>query len=118
MDEFLNQGWFRPATDRQGGLMPRYVYVRKFLPSLLICCAVIWLGVSPVQADPLPIGSLFSDGTQALQGAGFGVVLPVLTLSQTQNNTTEVGGVGWNGSADYKFTNVDGTGTGADVVLQ
>jgi len=77
--------------------------------------AVLGLMCGPVaSAAPIEIGQLVSDGTRELQGAGFGVVLPVLTLQQTP---TETGGVGWNGSEDYKFDTVLGTGTGSAVNL-
>jgi hypothetical protein len=52
-------------------------------------------------------------GTRANQGQGFGVVLPVLSL---HNDGTEVGGVGWNGSADFFYANNNNTGLGVDVV--
>jgi hypothetical protein len=67
-----------------------------------------------VKADPALTGSLVLTGTRSLQGQGFGVVLPVLTL---QHTPTEMGGVGWNGSADFAYTNDNNTGTGADVTL-
>jgi len=66
-----------------------------------------WTAVA--KADPIPAGSLVSDGTRTQQGSGFGVVLPVLTLQKTDG---EVGGVGWNGSGDYIFATVGGTGDG------
>ena len=65
-------------------------------------------------AAPIEFGQLVTDGTRANQGAGFGVVLPVLTLQQTP---AETGGVGWNGTEDYKFDTVLGTGTGSAVSL-
>jgi len=67
-----------------------------------------WTAVA--KADPIPVGSLVSDGTRIQQGTGFGVVLPVLTLQKTGG---EVGGVGVNTSgADYIFATLAGTGDG------
>jgi hypothetical protein len=88
--------------------------IKELVVGLAVVALVGFGAVLPATADPIPVGSLVSDGTRALQGEGFGVVLPVLTLQATPD---EVGGVGWNGSADYKFSDIDGTGNGSDVNL-
>jgi PEP-CTERM motif len=62
-------------------------------------------------ADPISVaGTLVSNGTRDFTGSGFGVVLPVLTLQNPQGD--EMGGVGWNGTSDFYFDTVTGTGTG------
>lgn len=69
--------------------------------------------VTTAEAGPITIaGTLVSDGTRDFTGTGFGVVLPVLTLQNSQGS--EMGGIGWNGSADFSFDTVTGTGTGGD----
>lgn len=81
----------------------------------LLILSIIGFGSAvSANADPVPVGSLVTNGTRTQQGSGFGVVLPVLTLQATPS---EMGGVGWNGSADYAFTAQNGTGTGAAVNL-
>jgi hypothetical protein len=82
--------------------------------SCLVIAAASLISSSAASAAPIEIGQLVSDGTRAIQGTGFGVVLPVLTLQKTP---AETGGVGWNGTEDYKFDTVLGTGTGSAVNL-
>jgi hypothetical protein len=73
---------------------------------------IVSAGVATANAGPVTIaGTLVSDGTRAFQGSGFGVVLPVLTLQNPQGD--ERGGIGWSGTADTYFDNVDGTCVGA-----
>jgi hypothetical protein len=88
--------------------------MRFFSRTGIAIAAASIISTSAASAAPIEIGQLVSDGTRANQGTGFGVVLPVLTLQQTPDET---GGVGWNGSEDYKFDTVDGTGTGSAVNL-
>jgi len=85
----------------------------KLMLGLLLVSVIGFSGVT-AKADPVPVGSLISNGTRALQGTGFGVVLPVLTLQATPN---EVGGVGFNGTADFAYGLINGTGAGPNVNL-
>jgi hypothetical protein len=87
---------------------------RRLIILMALFAMVSFGSALSAKADPVETGSLVLTGTRSLQGSGFGVVLPVLSL---HNDGTEVGGVGWNGSADFAYTNSNNTGTGADVVL-
>jgi PEP-CTERM motif len=77
--------------------MPRFFNLKKSLFPLAIFAAVSFAFTLTVKADPVPVGSLFSNGLRATQGNGFGVVLPVLSLQNTPN---EVGSIVWNGTTD------------------
>src|SRR5258705_8308913 len=94
--------------------MPRNTNFKRLILGMVLF-AMVGLGSAlSVKADPALTGSLVLTGTRSLQGQGFGVVLPVLTL---QHTPTEIGGLGWNRSADFAFTNDNNPGVGADVVL-
>jgi hypothetical protein len=75
--------------------------MNRFWKNLLLSIAVLTflnLGFATVvKADPVPVGALISDGTRSTKGNGFGVVLPVLSL---QNTPQETGSIVWNGSQD------------------
>src|SRR6267378_3862374 len=94
--------------------MPQHQNIKKLVLTLAVFALASFGSALSAKADPVPVGSLVLTGTRHFQGQGFGVVLPVLTL---HNNGTEVGGVGWNGSADFAYTTSSNTGTGPDVVL-
>jgi PEP-CTERM motif len=80
---------------------------------LLVVASMAFGAVITAKADPVPIGSLVVTGTRSLQGQGFGVVLPVLSLHA---NDHEQGGVGWNGTADFFYHDDNNTGANTDVV--
>lgn len=91
---------------------PSSTFVGKMIAFVFI--VIVGVGVvATAEAGPITIqGTLVSDGTRDFTGTGFGVVLPVLTLQNSQG--TEMGGIGWTGSTDFSFDTVTGTGTGGD----
>src|SRR3990172_3055971 len=66
---------------------------------------------STAKADPVPIGALVPAGTRDVTGTGFGVVLPILTLSNPPQTTNESGAISWNGTQDVFTGNAFCNGT-------
>jgi hypothetical protein len=102
-------GYLKTGTERRSS--------STFVVKMIAFALFVILGaggvVTTAEAGPITIaGTLVSDGTRDFTGTGFGVVLPVLTLQNSQGS--EMGGIGWNGSADFSFDTVTGTGTGGD----
>lgn len=70
---------------------------QKTLLTLAIFGVVSFGYAISAQADPVPVGSLVSQGIRDTTGNGFGVVLPVLSLQQTP---AESGSIAWDGTQD------------------
>jgi hypothetical protein len=89
--------------------------LRKSALTLFTFGALVFSSALAAKADPIslptpspaPVGSLQPNGTRSTQGNGFGVVLPVLSIVNTPQET---GYIAWNGIGDQCFGDAVCTG--------
>ena len=95
--------------------MPHTFRLRKIAFTLLSFGVFAFASTLAAKADPValptpspaPVGSLQPNGTRSTEGNGFGVVLPVLSVVNTPQET---GYIAWNGISDACFGDAKCTG--------